>query len=143
MFKEIILPILLSIALLILGFYLDYLNNKYPHWFESKKKKTVEHKKKLEPKSRIRQTITNVNPFINLLPQKSRNESEVKKECSRCSTYRREMKGVLTVLVEDEYGTLYRCPECRKFYNFEASGGPFKEVEIEWVKKIWPGLKTD
>jgi len=70
-------------------------------------------------------------------------ESPDQKKCPRCSTDRREMQGVLDVVLEDEYGNLYRCPDCGRFYNFELSGGPFKEVALEWVRRIWPHLKMD
>jgi hypothetical protein len=67
--------------------------------------------------------------------------------CDACrDPWRREMLSRLEVVVEDSYGTLYRCRVCKNHFYFDFmafGGGRFSPVDRDWIRKIWPDLELE
>lgn len=161
-----ILFVLLSLALLALAFYLDYLQNTRPELFAPKPGKPGPRREPVlfkriaviirKPIDWLKNNIiVNITAGFHQAVQraqtfranrKTKQAPEVQHQtqpCRKCSTYLREMEGALTRLAEDAYGSLYQCPECKKLFYLDVNRGTMVEADLEWVRRIFPNADIE
>jgi hypothetical protein len=161
-----LLFILLSLALLVLAFYLDYLQNTRPELFAPKPEKPGPRREpvlfnrivviirrpidwlKINTLAHLtagfHQAVQRVQTIrVNRKPKQTPEVDNQGESCRTCATYLREMAGVLTLLAEDAYGSLYQCPECKKLFYLDVNRGTMVEAELAWVRRIFPNVDIE
>jgi hypothetical protein len=132
MFKEIILPILLAVIGIVFGFYLDYLNKKYPRLLGGTKLR-----KPQPPAASEEKKTDGAAPIFEPAPDEQKAEPQAAQTAGRpavdCCSGNFACAG-MEVLGADAYGTVYRCRACGLQYyidNYMRKRSPIDEIEAQ------------
>jgi len=68
-------------------------------------------------------------------------EKKPTEECPRCGGLHRYNAARFARIIGDEYGYLYQCPVCLKYWYYDTTYAKTSPASEEWIKNLWPDLK--
>lgn len=126
--KEVVLPITLMVLGVAFGFFLDWLNHSYPHLFDGTSARRPDARRSGEPGASVHGTERDADHA----GTSSSDPPTARPACRRSHAPSSDM----TLLVEDAYGSLYRCPACRGLYYWDSVYAKLNPVSEEWAESV-------